>query len=175
MHKDKAQKHQESALQYHPFGPVWDKNSKILILGSFPSVKSREDGFYYAHPQNRFWRLLENIYNETIPKDIPSRKAFLLKHSIALFDVIYKCEIKGSSDASIKSVQPQNLEPILKGSNINSVFCNGQTAGRLYKKYQLPITQLPAIVLPSTSAANAACSFDCLKKFWIKILEKTIS
>jgi hypoxanthine-DNA glycosylase len=171
LQKDKDAKQSEYTLQKHPFGPVWNENSKILILGSFPSVKSREDGFYYAHPQNRFWKLLAELFKSDVPQDIPSRKEFLLDRNIALFDVINTCEIKGSSDASIKFVQAQDLKPILKGSRIHAVFCNGKTAGRMYKKYQLPITGVPASILPSTSSANASWSFEKLKKEWSIILQ----
>lgn len=170
MQRNENHKLTDRILQKHPFGPVWNEKSKILILGSFPSVKSRQEGFYYAHPQNRFWKLLAELFKENIPSDIPSRKAFLLKQNIALFDVINTCEIKGSSDASIKFLQAQDLSPIFKKSQVHAVFCNGKKAGRMYKKYQLPVTGVPATVLPSTSSANASWSFERLKDAWSIIL-----
>ena len=120
----------------HGFGPVYDDNSKILILGSFPSVKSRAEGFYYGHPRNRFWKVLAAILKENEPKTVQDKKTLLLHHGIALYDVIEECDIIGSSDSSIKNVVPSDLAPIFETSKIKAVFTNGKTADRLYQKYQ---------------------------------------
>ena len=144
-------------MEYHTIKPFYNKDSKILILGSFPSVKSREEGFYYAHPKNRFWPVLASIFKE----EIVDKKEFLKKHNIALFDVCASCEIKGSSDASIKEVKPNDLSQILKESKIKIIFLNGKTASNLYKKYMKNI-ELPTITLPSTSPANATVNIEKL-------------
>ncbi len=144
-------------MEYHTIKPFYNKDSKILILGSFPSVKSREEGFYYAHPKNRFWPVLASIFKE----EIVDKKEFLKKHNIALFDVCASCEIKGSSDASIKEVKPNDLSQILKESKIKIIFLNGKTASNLYKKYMKNI-ELPTITLPSTSPANATVNLEKL-------------
>ena len=119
----------------HTLKPIYDKNSKVLILGSLPSVKSREVGFYYGHPQNRFWKTLEKVFNEQIGNSKEEKEEFLLIHHIALFDVIKECEISSSSDSSIKNVTPNNLNPILKKSQIKTIFTTGTKAHQLYKKY----------------------------------------
>ncbi|MDY3052333.1 MAG: DNA-deoxyinosine glycosylase [Ndongobacter sp.] len=150
----------------HPLQPLFQTDSKILILGSFPSVKTREYGFFYGHPQNRFWPLLERIFGESPGADIEARRAFLLKHHIAVYDVIYQCDIIGSSDASIQNVVPSDLGPIFKKANIRRVFCNGGTAYRFYRKYQEQKTGVEALRLPSTSPANAGFSMDVLYSQW---------
>lgn len=155
----------------HPFPPLFDKQSQILILGSFPSVKSREGLFFYHHPQNRFWKVLAIVTESEVPGTIEEKRKFLLSHHIALWDVIASCTITGSSDSSIKNVVPNNLMPILSGAKIRQIFCNGGTSYQYYKKYQEPITKIPAIQLPSTSPANAAWSFDRLGKEWSVINE----
>lgn len=146
-------------MEYHTIKPFYNKDSKILILGSFPSIKSREAGFYYAHPQNRFWKVLSNIFNETIE----NKQEFLKKNHIALFDVCASCEIKGSSDASIKEVVPNDISEILESSEIKIIFLNGKTAANLYKKYMQDI-KIPSVVLPSTSPANATFNLEKLTK-----------
>ena len=146
-------------MEYHTIKPFYNKDSKILILVSFPSIKSREAGFYYAHPQNRFWKVLSNIFNETIE----NKQEFLKKNHIALFDVCASCEIKGSSDASIKEVVPNDISEILKSSEIKIIFLNGKTAANLYKKYMQDI-KIPSVVLPSTSPANATFNLEKLTK-----------
>ena len=143
---------------YHTFDAFYNKDSEILILGSMPSVKSRELGFYYMHPQNRFWKVLEKVYDELIT----DKKEFLTKHKIALWDVIESCEIAGAQDSSIKNVKPNNLNKIIKKSNIKHIFCTGQKAYQLYNKYALPKTGLKAICLPSTSPANCRLSLENL-------------
>ncbi|MCI8588747.1 MAG: DNA-deoxyinosine glycosylase [Bacilli bacterium] len=138
----------------HPLEPIYDKDSKVLILGSMPSVKSREVGFYYGHPQNRFWKTLGKVYNENIGESKESKIEFLKRHHIALFDVLKSCEIEGSKDQSIKNPQPNNLLPILKNSSIQTIFTTGKKADQLYQKYCYPKTKIKAICLPSTSPCN---------------------
>ena len=150
----------------HPIPPVYDERSAILILGSFPSVKSREQGFFYGHPQNRFWRVLAAVFRDELPMNVPDRKAFLLRHGIALWDVLAACEIRGSADASIRSAAPNDLRPILNAAPIRKICVNGQTAARLYRAHIEPITGRPALVLPSTSPANASWSLDRLIEAW---------
>lgn len=146
----------------HIFPPVWNENSRILILGSFPSVKSREEGFYYGHPRNRFWKVISAIVGEKEPVTIYEKKEMLLRNRIAIWDVIASCEIKGSSDSSIKNVIANDFTEILAGSFINRIFANGKTAEKLYNRYAFPVTGVPITVLPSTSPANAAFSLEKL-------------
>lgn len=150
----------------HPLDPIFDSNSKILILGSFPSVKSREYMFYYAHPQNRFWRVLSNIFNDKEPASIREKTNFLIKHNIALWDVIHSCEIVGSSDSSIKNVVANDISTIINEANILQIFTNGKKADELYKKYIYPVVNIESVCLPSTSPANAAWSLDKLTNKW---------
>ena len=154
----------------HPIAPVWDARSEVLILGSFPSVASREAGFYYGHPRNRFWKLLGLLFDETVPGDIAGKKEFLLRHRVALWDVIASCEITGSADSTIKNVTPNDLRPLLEGSRISRVCLNGGKAASLYKKYLAPRVPLPAFTLPSTSPANAAWSMERLEEAWKIVL-----
>ena len=153
----------------HPIPPVYDKNSKILILGSFPSVKSRETGFFYGHRQNRFWRVIAGIYGEETPGTIEAKKEMLLRHGIALWDVIKSCEISGSADSSIKNAVPNDIDRIIKSSRITAVFTNGRKADALYKKYLESKTGITAVCLPSTSPANASKSAESLIEEWKKI------
>ena len=155
-------------MEKHTIAPFYHKDSEILILGSFPSVASRKEGFYYAHPYNRFWKVLASIYKE----EITDKKKFLRKHHIALFDVCASCEIKGSSDASIKEVVPNNLTNILNTTKIKKIFLNGNTASKLYKKYMKDIS-IEAITLPSTSPANAKFSLEMLIQAYQIIKEFT--
>ena len=155
----------------HPFPPVVDKDCRILILGSFPSVKSREDGFFYGHPQNRFWKVLASVFSEVVPEDIPGKQALLLRHHIALWDVIASCEIKGSSDASIKSAVPVDISLVTSVASIERIICNGALAGKLYKQHLLPLTGIEAAVLPSTSPANATWSIEGLTNVWKQTLQ----
>ena len=150
----------------HPFPPVVDENCRILVLGSFPSVKSREDGFFYGHPQNRFWRMLAAIFTEEVPADIPAKKAFLLQHHIALWDVIASCEIEGSSDASVKNAVPVDIDRVIQIASIERIICNGNLAYKLYQRHLEPLTGIQAISLPSTSPANAAWSLEKLVSAW---------
>lgn len=155
--------------QNHTIGSLYNENSKILILGSFPSVKSREQGFFYGHPQNRFWKVLSKILNEPLPITIDEKKVFIINNKIALWDVIASCEIKGSSDSSIKNVVPNNINEILDNSKVKTIFTNGKLAFNLYNKYIFEKTNIAAIPLPSTSPANAAFSLDRLCDEWIII------
>lgn len=150
----------------HPFPPLYDKNSKILILGSFPSVKSREQMFFYGHPQNRFWKVTSAVFKCEIPKTIEEKKQFLISNGIALWDVIASCDIIGSSDSSIKNVIPNDLSPILSNSQISAIFTNGKASEKYYKKYTEKITGIPSVCLPSTSPANAAWSIEKLIEAW---------
>ncbi len=157
--------------QRHEFGPVWNEESRILILGSFPSVKSREQGFYYGHPQNRFWRLLALLLEEKLPQSIEEKKQFLLQHRIALWDVIESCEIVGSSDSSIRDAVVNDFCDILKNSQIQQIFVNGNKAAQLYEKYASLQTGRGVKCLPSTSPANAAYSLERLAEKWSCILK----
>ena len=156
----------------HSFEPVYDKASEILILGTLPSVKSRENNFYYGHKQNRFWKVLATLLKEPVPDTIEEKKAMLLAHRIALWDVIQSCDIKGSSDSSIKNVQPTDIGMILEKTNVTQIYANGNKAGQLYQRYQYPVTGRKATVLPSTSPANAAWSLERLCEAWRVILEQ---
>ncbi|MDO5297517.1 MAG: DNA-deoxyinosine glycosylase [bacterium] len=155
----------------HPIAPVYDHSSRIIILGSFPSVKSREMGFFYGHPQNRYWKVLAALFHEETPQTIPQRRDFLLRHHIAAWDVIRSCDITGSSDASIKNVTVNDLSLILKAADIRHIYVNGQTAAKMYRKYTEPLLRRPCICLPSTSPANAAWNFPKLLAAWQIILE----
>ncbi len=159
---------------YHPIEPFYDKNSEILILGSFPSVKSREQMFFYGHSQNRFWKVAAAVFDSDIPKTIPEKKAFLKKNHIALWDVIGSCDIEGSSDASIENVVANDISVILKQADIRGIFVNGKTAEKYYKKYIEPQTKLKAICLPSTSPANAAWNDEKLVESWSRAVEKAL-
>ena len=154
----------------HPIEPFYNKNSKILILGSFPSVKSREQMFFYGHPQNRFWHVISKIYNFEIPKTIEEKKTLLSKTNIAIWDVIASCEIFGSSDSSIKNVAPNDLSVILNNSKIEKIFVNGKTAEKFYNLCLKEKFNRDAICLPSTSPANAKWSLDDLILEWKKFL-----
>ena len=150
----------------HPIPPTWNRESEILILGSFPSVKSREMAYFYGHPQNRFWKVMSVLFEENIPETAEGRRAFLLRRHIAAWDVIASCRISGSSDSSIRDAEVNDLRPILEGAPIRQIFTNGKTADRLYQRHTLPLTGRPAVCLPSTSPANAAWSLDRLTEAW---------
>lgn len=154
----------------HPLEPVFDKDSRILILGSFPSVKTREYGFFYGHPQNRFWPLMGILFGEEVGSSPEEKKAFLLRHRIALYDAIYRCDIIGSSDASVKNVVPSDLDEIFRQAKIDQVFCNGGTAYKYYQKYQAAQLGMEGVRLPSTSPANARYRMEDLVDAWSLIL-----
>ena len=156
----------------HNIAPVYNQDSRILILGSFPSVKSREAQFFYHHPQNRFWKVLAFLFQEEIPQTIEEKKVFLLKNKIALWDVIESCEIKGSSDSSITNVKVNDLDLIVKHCPIEKIITNGKAADKYYHRYFH--YDLPVISLPSTSPANATYSLEKLIEKWQVILWKEI-
>ena len=158
-------------MPVHPIPPVYDEDSEILILGSFPSVKSREEGFFYGHPRNRFWKILSSIYDEKTPETIEEKKTFLLKNHIAVWDVIRSCDIRGSSDASIRNVLPNNISSLLKKTKIQRIYVNGKTAEKLYRKY-LEENARKAQVLPSSSPANAGYSLERLIEEWRRLLSE---
>ena len=150
----------------HPIPPLYNEDSRILILGSFPSVKSREAQFFYHHPQNRFWKVISSVYGNPLPTTIEEKRAMLLECKIAVWDVIQSCEITGSSDSSIKNVIANDLSEILHTAKIAQIIANGSTSYQLYMKYINPKTGIEAIKLPSTSPANAACTMDKLLEAW---------
>jgi len=156
----------------HPISPVFDENSLVLILGSFPSVKSREQGFFYGHPQNRFWKVTAALFAENVPQTVEEKRSFLLRNHIAVWDVIGSCDIVGSSDASIRNVTANDLGVILNAAHIKAIFVNGKTAYAYYQKYTEPKIGRPAICLPSTSPANAAWSVEKLVEAWKVIREE---
>ena len=150
----------------HPFPPLYDGKSRILILGSFPSVKSREQRFFYGHPRNRFWQVMAGVLGCETPQSILEKRGMLLSHGIALWDSIARCEIEGSSDASISAVVPNDLRPILCAADIRQIFCNGRKSWEMYRRYTEPVTGRAALCLPSTSPANAAWSVERLTSAW---------
>lgn len=150
----------------HPFPPLYNKESKILILGSFPSVKSREQMFFYGHPQNRFWRVISAVFECEVPETIEEKCRLLTENKIALWDVIASCEISGSSDSSIRNVVVNDISQILKEANIRQIYVNGKTAEKYFRKYTKPKINVDAVCLPSTSPANAAWSFEQLVEKW---------
>ncbi len=150
----------------HPFEPLFNENSNILILGSFPSVKSREQMFFYGHPQNRFWKVISAVFDSDVPVSIQEKRDFLLRHNIALWDVISTCEITGSSDSSLKNVTTNDLTVILNSAPIKHIFLNGKTAEKYFNKYIKNTINKDAVCLPSTSPANAAWSLERLVDAW---------
>ena len=155
----------------HTLPPVYDKNSRVLILGTMPSPKSRTSGFYYGHPQNRFWRVLSTLFSEPLPADNHEKTAFLLTHRIALWDVLQSCDIRGASDASIRNAQPNDIAGLVQKTPVRAVFTTGQKAFTYYQKYCRPDISLPVHLLPSTSAANAAYSFERLLNAYSVLLD----
>lgn len=158
----------------HPIPPFYDRASRLLILGSFPSVKSREQMFFYGHPQNRFWKVIAQVFEDTEPVTIPQKKAFLTKHRIAMWDVIGCCDIEGSADSSITNVTANDLSAILDHAGIRGIFVNGKAAEKYYKKYTEPKTGVKAVCLPSTSPANAAWSVERLVGAWREEIDKVL-
>jgi hypoxanthine-DNA glycosylase len=150
----------------HPIAPVYDENSRILILGSFPSVKSREEMFFYGHPQNRFWRVTASVLGAETPKTVAEKRELLLSHGIALWDVLASCEIEGSADSTIKNAVPNDISWLLKETKIEKIFVNGKAAEKYYDKYMKKALGREAVCLPSTSPANAAWSTEKLIQAW---------
>lgn len=154
----------------HPIPPLYSPDSETLILGSFPSVKSREGAFFYHHPQNRFWRVIAAVTQSSVPQTVEEKKTLILEHHLALWDSIGSCEIVGSQDSSIRNVIPNDVAAILRQSSIHRIFCNGATAYQYYQKYIQPQTSMQAVKLPSTSPANASWSLERLIAAWSEIV-----
>ena len=150
----------------HPFGPLYCEKSRVLILGSFPSVKSREQNFFYGHPQNRFWKVVAEVFDDEVPQTVDEKKRLILDHGLALWDSIKSCEITGSSDASIRNVKTNDISVILDNCTIERIYCNGRKSYELYRKFIQPETGREAECLPSTSPANAAWTFEKLIGAW---------
>ena len=161
-----AQKETGSTYITHPFGPLYSGESRVLILGSFPSVKSREQNFFYGHPQNRFWKVISALFGEPAPATIDDKKRLILNNKLALWDSIASCEITGSSDSSIRNVTVNDLGMILRAASIREIYVNGKTAEKMYRKYTEPVLGRPCTVLPSTSPANAAWNLERLTEAW---------
>ena len=153
----------------HPFPPLYNNNSRILILGSFPSVKSREQNFFYGHPQNRFWKVISAICGTNEPVSVEEKKKLLFENGIALWDVIASCDIVGSSDSSIKNVVANDISEILTNADSREIYVNGKTAEKYYNKYTKNSVSVSAVCLPSTSPANAAWSVERLVDTWMQI------
>lgn len=154
----------------HPFAPIFNEKSAVLILGTFPSIFSRDLGFYYGHPRNRFWDLLGRLFNEDVPESIAGKKRYLLKHKIALYDAIKSCNINGSSDDSISDISPSYINIILASSSIRCIYTNGTKAYKILEEYRPEVMKRYKVVsLPSTSSANANYDMDKLLSSWSKI------
>ena len=161
----------EAGLVTHEFDAFFDKDSRVLILGTIPSPKSREQGFYYGHPQNRFWKVLADVLDEEFPQTVEERKRFLKRNHIALWDVLESCEIKGASDVSIRNAKPNDMNRILQEADIRAIFATGAKAAQLYKKLCFPECGVEAVRLPSTSPANCGCSYETLREAYSQICD----
>ena len=161
----------EAGLVTHEFDAFFDKDSRVLILGTIPSPKSREQGFYYGHPQNRFWKVLADVLGEEFPQTVEERKVFLKRNHIALWDVLESCEIKGASDVSICNARPNDMNRILQAADIRAIFATGAKAAQLYKKLCFPECEVEAVRLPSTSPANCGCSYEKLREAYSQICD----
>ena len=161
----------EAGLVTHEFDAFFDKDSRVLILGTIPSPKSREQGFYYGHPQNRFWKVLADVLDEEFPQTVKERKGFLKRNHIALWDVLESCEIKGASDVSIRNARPNDMNRILQEADIRAIFATGAKAAQLYKKLCFPECGVEAVRLPSTSPANCGCSYETLREAYSQICD----
>ena len=161
----------EAGLVTHEFDAFFDEDSRVLILGTIPSPKSREQGFYYGHPQNRFWRVLADVLGEEFPQTVEERKGFLKRNHIALWDVLESCEIKGASDVSIRNARPNDMNRILQAADIRAIFATGAKAAQLYKKLCFPECGVEAVRLPSTSPANCGCSYETLREAYSQICD----
>ena len=155
----------------HPFGPLYDENSRVLILGSFPSVRSREQNFFYGHPQNRFWKVVAAVFGQPVPQTVEEKKRLILDNGLALWDSIASCEITGSSDASIRNVRANDIGVILNSCSIERIYCNGRKSHEMYERYIEPETGREAVCLPSTSPANAKWTLEKLTGAWLVIAE----
>ena len=157
----------------HPIQPLYDTESRVLILGSFPSPKSREAGFFYGHPRNRFWQVMTDVLSwPSVPATVEEKRRLLLGSRVAVWDTIASCDIRGASDASITNMTPNDLTPILSAAPIGRIFCNGARSWELYRRYIQPVTGREAVKLPSTSPANAACSTKDLEAAWSVVREE---
>ena len=161
----------EAGFVTHEFDAFFDKDSRVLILGTIPSPKSREQGFYYGHPQNRFWKVLADVLDEEFPQTVEERKRFLKRNHIALWDVLESCEIKGASDVSIRNARPNDMNRILQAADIRAIFATGAKAAQLYKKLCFPECGVEAVRLPSTSPANCGCSYETLREAYSQICD----
>lgn len=161
----------EAGLVTHEFDAFFDEDSRVLILGTIPSPKSREQGFYYGHPQNRFWKVLADVLGEEFPQTVEERKGFLKRNHIALWDVLKSCEIKGASDVSIRNARPNDMNRILQAADIRAIFATGAKAAQLYKKLCFPECGVEAVRLPSTSPANCGCSYEKLREAYSQICD----
>ena len=161
----------EAGLVTHEFDAFFDEDSRVLILGTIPSPKSREQGFYYGHPQNRFWKVLADVLDEEFPQTVEERKGFLKRNHIALWDVLESCEIKGASDVSIRNARPNDMNRILQAADIRAIFATGAKAAQLYKKLCFPECGVEAVRLPSTSPANCGCSYEKLREAYSQICD----
>ena len=161
----------EAGLVTHEFDAFFDEDSRVLILGTIPSPKSREQGFYYGHPQNRFWKVLADVLGEEFPQTVEERKRFLKRNHIALWDVLESCEIKGASDVSIRNARPNDMNRILQAADIRAIFATGAKAAQLYKKLCFPECGVEAVRLPSTSPANCVCSYEKLREAYSQICD----
>ena len=161
----------EAGLVTHEFDAFFDKDSRVLILGTIPSPKSREQGFYYGHPQNRFWKVLADVLDEEFPQTVEERKGFLKRNHIALWDVLESCEIKGASDVSIRNARPNDMNRILQAADIRAIFATGAKAAQLYKKLCFPECGVEAVRMPSTSPANCGCSYEKLREAYSQICD----
>lgn len=159
----------EAGFVTHEFGAFFDEESRVLILGTIPSPKSREQGFYYGHPQNRFWKVLADVLDKKTPQTVEERQIFLKENHIALWDVLESCEIKGASDVSIRNARPNDMNRILQAADIRAIFATGAKAAQLYKKLCFPECGVEAVRLPSTSPANCGCSDEKLREAYSQI------
>ena len=160
----------ESQRIFHPFAPLFNEASRILILGSFPSVRSREQNFYYGHPQNRFWKVIAALYHRETPVTVTEKKELILQNGLALWDSVASCTVTGSSDASIREVKANDLHRILDRCRIEQICCNGKTSWQYYEKLIRPQTGMEALCLPSTSPANARWTLPELTEAWSVII-----
>lgn len=156
----------------HEFPALYDSHSRVLLLGSIPSPKSREVGFYYGHPQNRFWKVIARVFGENVPETIEQKKSMLKKHHVALWDVLESCTIVGASDTSIEDVVPNKISELVKASSVSRIYCTGATAHKLYQKYCAKDVGIDAVKLPSTSPANCAVSLEKLVEAYKVIAEE---
>ena len=161
----------EAGFVTHEFGAFVDKDSRVLILGTIPSPKSREQGFYYGHPRNRFWKVLADVLKKEVPQTVEERQIFLKENHIALWDVLESCEIKGASDVSIRNARPNDMNRILQAADIRAIFATGAKAAQLYKKLCFPECGVEAVRLPSTSPANCGCSYEKLREAYSQICD----